>query len=166
LGRDISLKSLFIFTLFFFLPINTNSYELSTFSIKSHELFIKIPKVWKWKYFSSKKENRNKIFIAKSRNDLFFLGLYSELTGDTKETIDQSKVIEPSEFDIYIDEYPFLKSRNAKVQKYRRKNKIGNLIVIDTVKGQVYFIIEIKNTTYEEEFVFLKKIIQSIQGID
>ncbi len=139
---------------------------MSTFSIKSHELFITIPKVWKWKYFFSKKGNRNKIFIAKSRNELFFLGLYSELTGDTKEIIDQSKIFEPSEFDILIDEYPFLKSRNAKVQKYRRKNKIGNLLVFDTVKGQVYFLIEVKNTTYEEEFVFLKKIIQSIQGID
>ena len=157
---------MFLCILFFLLPITINSYELSTFSIKSHELFIKIPKVWKWKYFLTKKENRNKIFSAKSRNDLYFLGLYTDLNGDTKETIDQSKIVEPSEFDIQVDEYPFLKSRNAHVQKYRRKNKIGNLIVFDTWKGPVYFLIEVKNSIYEEEFDFLKKIIQSIQGID
>lgn len=160
------MKSLFICILLSLLPINTYCYELSTFSIKSHELFIQIPKVWKWKYFLTKKENRNKIFSAKSRNDLYFLGLYSELNGDTKETIDQSKIVEPSEFDIQVDEYPFLKSRNAHVQKYRRKNKIGNLIIFDTWKGPVYFLIEVKNSIYEEEFEFLKKIIQSIQAID
>jgi hypothetical protein len=160
------LKSLFICILFFFLPINNNSYELSLFSIKSHDLFIKIPKVWKWKYFLTKKENRNKIFSAKSRNDLYFLGLYTELNGDTKEIIDQFKITEPSDFDIQIEDYPFLRSRNAHVQKYRRKNKIGNLIIFDTPKGQVYFLIEVKNSIYEVEFEFIKKIILSIQGID
>jgi hypothetical protein len=148
------------------IPIHLYSTELSLFSLKKHSLVISIPKIWKWRYFQPTMGSYSTLFKAKSRNGHFYLGVFSDLSKETKEKLELLKSPNDLLLDLSIDEFPFLKSRKAILTKYLRKNKIGYFLQFENQNSRIYLLLEVKSSIHEKEIDFLKEIFQGIEDLD
>ncbi len=127
---------------------------------------ISLPKIWKWKYFSSNKVDNSTLFKAKSRNGHFYLGIFSDLSKETKDKLELLKRTNPYPSDFSVDEFPFLKSRRAILTQYQRKGKIGYFLQFENQNSRIYLLLEVKSNIHEKELDFLKEIFQGMEALE
>lgn len=160
------MKQFLVCIFFFLIPFHLYSYELSKFSLKKQNLMISIPKIWKWKYIASTRLASSTLFKAKSRNGHFYLGVFSDLSKDTKDKLELLKNSNSFPSDLSVDEFPFLKSRKAILTKYQRKSKVGYFLHFENQNSWIYLILEVKSNLHEKELDFIREIFHGVEALD
>ncbi len=158
------MKIIFPLLLIFFCQELYPSPELSTFSLKRDHLLIKIPKIWKWKT-SAKEEAKNR-FRAKSRNGFYYY-LVRKLS--EKEELDDfltENKMESLECDIITEDIQSIRLKIAEIYKYKRKNKVGYILLTLQKSNRFIILFELNHTLLESNREFILDLFNGVRVLD